>query len=348
LKLSRLSLSALLLAGMPACFAQSSTPAPISATITLRDANALEVSYQIPPSCPALEFRNEDMRPETAASLRGDWRAADDCTEFDGRQIRRKDKACTTLRLRVPATNRPVDRVYPWAYPVEQGLYVHTSAYALTDACGAVDWKFVVPGGTVVVDGVMTAERGGRSAAQGDGNAMPTVLIQQRFQPGATPRIHASKQFAPQTLAFLDNTLASIERELKAELPGLPFTRPYIVASPSDGPHRFWGDVANSTVMRLAFPPAPGPEQEALLHTFVTHEMAHLTQPRDVNDSWGDDPATLHEGGSRRLRGSAGSIAQRSGMSWKKPSTAAFSRPKASHGRPCATAAGERTLTTAA
>ncbi|WP_071900947.1 hypothetical protein [Cystobacter ferrugineus] len=306
----KLHLSALLLACAPACFARSAIPAPASspatvhATITMRDPAALEVSYEIPPSCTALTFRDDGVRPNAGRNdvgLRSDWSAADDCTGLDGRQLRRKNASCSTLRLRVPATKRNKDRTYPWAYPVEKGLYVHTSSYALTDACGAVDWKFVVPGGTVVVDGVTTAESGARTAAAGGGDAMPTVLIQQAFRPGATSRVHASSNFARQTLAYLDATLDSIERELRKELPGLPFSIPFIVASPSD-PHNYWGDVANRTVMRLSFPPAPGREQEELLHTFVAHEMAHLTQPQDWNDSWKEDEATVGEGGAEFLR----------------------------------------------
>jgi hypothetical protein len=275
--------------------------AQVHATLTLRDPAALEVSYQIPPSCAALDFRNEDIRPETVATLRSDWRAADDCTEFDGRQIRRKNASCSTLRLRVPATQRTADRVYPWAYPVEQGLYAHTGAYALTAACGPVDWTFSAPAGTVMVDGVAAAGSANRIAAAG-GDWMPTVLIQQAFPAGAVPRVHASSQFSPQTLTLLDNTVASIDKELQRELPGLRFTVPFIVAAPSDHPSNYWGDVANRTTMRLAFPPAPGPAQETLLHSFVTHEMAHLTQPREWNDSWKEDSATIGEGGAEFLR----------------------------------------------
>jgi hypothetical protein len=292
----KLILPVLLLACVPAA------AAPVHATLTLLDASALEVSYQIPPSCTALEFRNEDMRPETVATLRSDWRAADDCTEFDGRQIRRKNASCSTLRLRVPATNRVADRVYPWAYPVEKGLYAHTGAYALTEACGPVDWTFSAPGGTVVVDGVLAAGSMERTAAKGGGDWMPTVLIQQAFPPGAAPRVHAGSQFSPQTLALLDSTVASIDKELRRELPGLSFALPFIVVAPSDHPSNYWGDVANRTTMRLAFSPTPGPAQETLLHTFVTHEMAHLTQPRDWNDSWKEDSATIGEGGAEFLR----------------------------------------------
>jgi hypothetical protein len=292
----KLILPFLLLACVPAA------AAPVHATITLLDPSALEVSYQIPASCAALDFRNEDIQPETLATLRSDWRAADDCTEFDGRQIRRKNASCNTLRLRVPATQRTADRVYPWAYPVEKGLYAHTRAYALAPTCGAVDWTFSAPGGTVVVDGVAAAGSMERKAAEGGGEEMPTVLVQQAFPPGAAPRVHASSQFSPQTLALLDSTVASIDRELKHELPGLSFSVPFIVAAPSDHPSNYWGDVANRTTMRLAFSPAPGPAQETLLHTFVTHEMAHLTQPLDWNDSWKEDAATIGEGGAEFLR----------------------------------------------
>lgn len=274
--------------------------ARVGATLTLRDASALEVSYRLPPSCPALTFRNEDMRAQNAAEMRSDWRAADDCTVLEGDRIRRNDPSCTTLRLRVPATTRNLDRTYPWAYPVEKGLYAHTSAYAVTDACGAVDWTIEAPGGTVVVDGVASAERGMRAAGSG-ADAIPAVLIAQAFQPGALGRVHADARFAPQTLRFLDASVDSLARQLARDLPGVPFKVPFIVATPS-APYSFWGDVANRTVMRLAFPPAPGPEQEAMLHTFVAHEMAHLTQPSDWHDAWQEDGATIGEGGAEFLR----------------------------------------------
>jgi len=300
-------LSCLLIGMMPACFAQTGTLAPqpasssVSATIAMRDTTSLEVSYQIPPSCSALDFRNDGFRPEVASSLRSEWQAADNCTEFDGKQIRRKSPTCNTLRLRVPATTRSVDRVYPWAYPVEHGLYAHTAAYAVTNACGPVNWNFVVPNGTVVVDGVMMAERGGRSAGEGGGDELPTVLIQNRFQPGKATRVHASSEFTPATRAVLDRTVASIEGELKKMLPGLAFSVPFIVASPSE-PGTYWGDVARRTVMRLSFPSKPGPEQEQLLHSFVTHEMAHLAHPSDWDDSWQENSATISEGGAEFLR----------------------------------------------
>lgn len=293
----KLILSALLLACAPAL---AHAAAPVHATVTLRDPAALDVSYAIPPTCAALEFRSADMPPNAIATLRGDWRAADDCTALEGGRIVRKQASCTTLRLRVPASTRDVDRIYPWAYPVEHGLFAHTSVYAVKDTCGAVDWTFEAPGGTVVVDGVMTAERGTHAAGP-VADHMPVVLIQEPFAPMEGRRVHADARFPPQTLQLLDDTVAGTARQLAHDLPGIPFSVPFIVASLSTPP--VWrGDVPNRTVMRLTFPPAPGPAQEAILHRFIPHEMGHLLQPTDWNDAWQADDATIGEGGAEFLR----------------------------------------------
>jgi hypothetical protein len=290
------TLSVLLLACAPVLAHAS---APVKATVTMRDPSAVEVSYAIPPTCTALEFRTEDMPPGTRAPLRADWRAADDCTTLEGGRIVRKQAACTTLRLRVPATARDVDRIYPWAYPVEKGLFVHTSTYAVTDACGAVDWAFEAPGGTVVVDGVMAAERGAHVAGP-VADHMPVVLIQEPLRSMAGRRVHADALFAPQTLQLLDATVAGAARQLARDLPGIPFTVPFTVAAPVQSGFR--GDVPNRTVMRLTFQPEPGPDQEASLHRLITHEMSHLLQPSTWNDAWQADESTIGEGGAEFLR----------------------------------------------
>ncbi len=294
----KIPLSALLLACAPVL---AHAGAPVNATITMRDPAAVEVSYAIPPACTALEFRKEDRPPGAMASLREDWRAADDCTALEDGRIVRKQAACTTLRLRVPATTRNVDRTFPWASPVDKGLFVHTSTYAVKDTCGAVDWTFEAPGGTVVVDGVMAAERGTHAAGP-VADHMPVVLIQEPLRAMQGRRVHADARFAPQTLALLDATVAGSARQLAHDLPGIPFTVPFTVASPST-PHDWRGDVPNRTVMRLTFPPAPGSAQEAILHRFIPHEMSHLLQPTDWHDAWqGEDESTVSEGGAEFLR----------------------------------------------
>ena len=290
------TLSVLLLACAPVL---AHAGAPVKATVTMRDPAAVEVSYAIPAACTALEFSKEDRPPGAMASLREDWRAADDCTALENGRIVRKQAACTTLRLRVPATTRSMDRVYPWASPIEKGLFVHTSTYAVKDTCGAVDWTFEAPGGTVVVDGVMAAERGTHAAGP-VADHMPVLLIQEPFRAMQGRRVHADARFTPQTLQLLDATVAGAGRQLALNQPGIPFAVPFTVASPA--PHGYRGDVPNRTVMRLTFQQAPGPEQEASVHRLVSHEMSHLLQPNDWNDAWQEDETTIHEGGAEFLR----------------------------------------------
>lgn len=294
---------ALLLAAAAACFAQAPPPAPakatVKATIAMRDPSTLEVSYQIPPSCTGLVFADDGMRPQTTAEMRRDWRAADDCTVFDAHGVKPARAACTTLRVRVPASDRALDRIYPWADPVGEGLYLHTSDYALTEACGPVAWTFAAPGGTVVMDGVVSVGSATRAPGHG-GDAMPVVLLAQPFQPGAV-RVHADARFGPRTRALIDSGVLAAERQLKQDLPGLDFTTPYIVAAVA-APGSFQGDMANRTVMRLSFQAEPGPAQDEVLHRFVPHEMAHMTQPVDWNDSWAGEQPLIAEGGAELLR----------------------------------------------
>ena len=293
----KIPLSALLLACAPVLAHAGAT---VKATVTMRDPAAVEVSFAIPPACTALEFIKEDRPPGALAALREDGRAADDCTALEGGRIVRRQAACTTLRLRVPATTRNVDRIYPWASPIEKGLFVHTDTYAVKDTCGAVDWTFEAPGGTVVVDGVMAGERGTHAAGP-VADYMPVLLIQEPLRAMQGRRVHADARFTPQTLQLLDATVTGAARQLAQDLPGIPFTVPFTVASPST-PQDWRGDVANRTVMRLTFPSEPGPVQEAILHHFVPHEMSHLLQPSGWNDAWPGDEATIKEGGAEFLR----------------------------------------------
>jgi hypothetical protein len=298
----KFALSALLIACAP-CLAQAQAKPTVKATITMRDPAALEVSYQLPPSCTALTFANDGMRPNAVAAMRRDWRAADDCTVLDQNGIHPARAECTqggaTVRVRVPASDRILDRIYPWADPLGDGIYLHTTDYALTEACGPVEWTFAAPGGTVVMDGVLASETATRAAGQG-GDTMPVLLLAQPFKPDA-PRVHADPRFGPQTVATVVNSAIDAERQIKQDLPGVDFTMPYIAAAVA--PHgNFHGDMANRTIMRLAFPAEPGPDQDGMLRSFVPHEMAHMTQVRDWNDAWGEDDALIGEGGAELLR----------------------------------------------
>jgi len=263
------------------------------------DAMTLEASYHIPPSCNGLAFKNSGIRPEAAAELRKDWTPADACTRIDNNGLQRTHSTCTDLRVRVPATRRALDRVYPWAYPINDGFYVHTMSFAVTSACGEVDWRFSAPTGTVVLDGEITSAVAERSGATGGGDHMAVILHRQTFN---SERLHMDAGFTPQGKTFVRSTLATVDRELRSILPGLRFTMPYTLATvAAEG--ETWGDVANLTVMRLHLAANPKPEQQGAMRGFVAHEMAHLVQPAPGawNDSWKSSQALIAEGGAEFL-----------------------------------------------
>lgn len=216
----------------------------------MRDSSALEISYQIPPSCSGLAFVNKGISPYAAAELRKDWTPANDCTLVDNNQLRPAHAACTNLRVRVPASRLALDRIYPWAFPFDRGLYLHTMSYAVTGACGPVNWRFTVPAGTVVADGMITAVTAERSAATGGADYTPVILLQEA--PG-DERLHIDAGFTEQGKIFLNETFAAVERELRAMLPDLPFTMPYTLATVAPEGETS-GDVANLTIMRLHLP----------------------------------------------------------------------------------------------
>lgn len=294
-----LALVSILLACASTCFAQT-PPQRVQASIAMRDPAALEVSYQLPTACTSLTFVNDGIAPDLAAALRKDWTPVDDCTLVESGQLRPARASCTTLRVRVPATQLSLDRIYPWALPLDDGFYTHTMSYAVTDGCGPVDWHFVAPGGTVVADGVVSASKAERTAGAGGGNYIPVVLL--RTEPNKE-RLHIAAGFSPQGKVFLTETLTTVEKELRNMLPDVVFTVPYTLATVAHEGET-WGDVANQTVMRLHLGAAPNSEQQVQMSGFLAHEMAHLVQPLpdQRNDGWSMDGAMLTEGGAEFLR----------------------------------------------
>jgi hypothetical protein len=110
-------------------------------------------------------------------------------------------------------------------------------SYAVTADCGPVDWSFSAPGGTVVVDGAVSASTAKRSAAEGGGQYIPVVLFN---QPPSSSRLQISAGFTPQGEAFLKDRFATVEQELHRMLPGLSFEIPYTLATVApDG--QTWG-----------------------------------------------------------------------------------------------------------
>ncbi|SHM85490.1 hypothetical protein SAMN05192549_10315 [Duganella sacchari] len=272
----------------------------VTATLSVIEQNALELRYDVPAACQSLEFINDGIRPQDAASIRAEWQPADDCATVDGQHVQRKAPSCGSLRFRIPASTRNLDRIYPWAYPVGEGFFAHTSVYAVAPSCGPVNWKFSAPG-TVVLDGVVGGTQASAPATQERVNTLAVVLLLK--QSSATT--HMGPGFTQDDERFVTDTLRDTTGYLHRALPGLTIPSPYVVASVSPNPYSWRGDVANRTMIRLTFPVSPSPEMQSNVRTLIAHEASHLSQPYEWTDAWGDDGAMFHEGGAEFLRWSA-------------------------------------------
>lgn len=283
----RSSLLALLLAGPAA--AQS-----VTVTLSATDSASLELRYDIPATCGALDFSNPGIAPPAANDIRRDWTPLDDCGEVDGQQTRRKNASCTSLRFRVPAATRNLDRVYPWAYPIGQGFYAHTSAYAVNPAsCGAVAWKFSVPGGAVVVDGVPSS-----GEALANAHYTPVALLLKPLPQGRAAKIHVDPSLPAADVRFLEETILDATAYLSKALPDIDFPVPYIIAVRSPDANGWRGDVANRNTMRLTISTAKPAHMQPSMRSYLAHEVSHLLQPASWKDVWKDDQAMISEGGA--------------------------------------------------
>jgi len=320
---SSLILPALLLTLAP--IAPPAGAEPVVVTVTMHDPRALDVSYRMPPSCKALTFVNPGIRAQVAALVRSDWTPAGDCTDIDFQSIRPRHAACTTLRLRVPATTRARDRrlydgAHPWAQPFGDGLYAHTAAYAVQDSCGPVEWRFEAPGGTVMADGVVTAQAATASGAAANPSAdtgtsagavtdgVPVLLLAAPFRSDASP-FHAEAEIDQATQTRLAATVRQSLGELQAMLPALPLRQGYVLAAASSA-SSLRTETPSPNVIRLLVPATPLPDFQERARALLGHEAAHLAQPanwratgRDAwREAWQDDLPAIREGGAEFLR----------------------------------------------
>lgn len=282
----------------------SAEPAGVTITLAMPDPAALHIQYDLPPGCGELVFLNDGIAPADAQAMRANWQPMDTCTRADASRIARApsgagpDSGCASLRVRVPATSLNLDRVYPWAYPTGAGLYSHTAAFAVTEACGPVRWQAAAPGGTVVADGNALGETG---MLPGAANAMPLLFLPAPLPAGA--RQYADPALPPPLIARIGAISSRMESWLASAMPRQPYRAPFTVAGIA--PAGTWrGDVANRTVLRLTFPAQPDHGIGAELPGFVAHELAHMVQPGNYPGN-APETALMAEGGAEFLRWSA-------------------------------------------
>ncbi|MES2128281.1 MAG: hypothetical protein V4463_13505 [Pseudomonadota bacterium] len=264
----------------------------VDVQIRLAGPGMLEVAYTLPAACQSLPFSKDG---KDGAAIRAPWQAIDGCGVAGGDTLTRS-KACPVLRFRVPATVNKVSG-YPAAFPVGEGIYVHTSNYALGEACGKVHYRFSAPG--IALAGHTAEGEAGGASDDASALLLPAPMARADgalayFDPRLSPAARA------QVRSVADGTV----RYLKAALPDAVFVPPIIaaaLASEPGGPN-IGGDAGD--VLRLAlynWPAQPGRVEQAKLTLLVAHEFSHRFQLRDAVDGY-PDARLIHEGGGEFLR----------------------------------------------
>lgn len=271
----------------------------VTATLSLAAPDTLTIKYDLPASCQALTFLNNGIREQAASAMRSKWKASDACGAIDARGVRRVDAACTALQFSVPASTDKFDRVYSWAFPIGGGLISHTSAFAVTDSCGPVSWRFHAPGGSVVFDGVPLPDG---AAPAGDAGYRPVLFFSAPLAGGAATRSYVDPRVSAATAAFVTDTVTRSFDVFERSLPGLDAARGFVAITASPDGRSWGGDAAAHTTIRLMVPASLPQPMEKDVRGFVAHEVGHMFQPLDWHDAWNADRNMLSEGGAEFLQ----------------------------------------------
>ena len=272
--------------------------AGVEVAIKLISPDALDVSYTLPENCPQLPFVQNG---EGWGKIRGAWQIREDCGSADGSVLLRGKRACPVMHFKVPATVDKAPQSYPGAFPMGGGIYVHTTAYAVTEACGKVSYRFAAPGSIAMSGRLYTG------AAQADEKSGPDMSVLLLQEPLPTPEggiAYFNPALPPATVAQIREVADGTVSYLRAALPDVKFKPPILaatVATEPGGPN-VGGDAGD--VLRLSFynwPQTPSPEVQRKATLLVSHEFSHRFQLRDEVDVY-PDARLIHEGGAEFLR----------------------------------------------
>ncbi|MES2152191.1 MAG: hypothetical protein V4508_20625 [Pseudomonadota bacterium] len=280
-----------------ACLLSASASA-VTVQLKWAGAQALELSYILPAQCQRLSFRVDSP---AYRRIRSGWQPLDDCAALEGGDVVTKGAACRTLRFRVPVSTDKVEG-YPGAFPVGEGIYLHTSKYAVGAACGKVDYRFAAPGSIGMQGSLFDG-----NAASADGDNIAVLLMPRKLDASAAP-IYVDPALplasAEQVRCVAEETMSFYRRTM----PSAHFRQPILTAAAVkvDGGVNIGGDAAD--VMRLSFfnwPLHPTPREQGKLALLVSHEISHRFQLRDELDDY-PQQRLIHEGGGEFLRWYAG------------------------------------------
>ncbi|MFL6658289.1 MAG: hypothetical protein ACJ8GW_09470 [Massilia sp.] len=280
----------------------------VSVKVTMSAPDALEVRYELPPTCTQLGFVKDGPQ---AAAIRARWQAQDSCASAGGDTLDVKE-TCPVVRFRVPATTEKISG-YPGSFPVGRALYAHMSNYAVGPQCGPVQYHIAAPGGVASALGRSTGE-----VATGDDAA--ALLFPAGVAPDPKGLDYFDPALSPAAVTQIRNVANGSAAFLRDAMPLAEFKRPIIAASLASAPGGpniggSAGDVLLLTMFN--WPASPKPEHQRLMNKLVAHEMSHRFQLRDAVDDYAD-ARLIHEGGAEFLRWS---VSLRQG--WLTPQQAA-------------------------
>lgn len=262
-------------------------------TVSLATPDALEVSYELPADCAQLPFLKTGRG---AAEIRSHWQADDDCGRADGEALSRNAKACNALTFRVPATSNKVTG-YPGSFPTGEGIYAHMSNYAVSEACGAVSYRFAAPGS--ILTGLARHED--TAPANADAAAM---LFPARLPKGGTSLDYYDPALPPATVALMRDRAERTAAWLHKRMPATPVRRPIIAAAMAKEPGdpNIGGNAGDLVHLALFnWPTELSPELARKATFLVAHEVSHGFQMRDAVDEYAD-ARLIHEGAAEFLR----------------------------------------------
>ncbi|MFZ6731825.1 hypothetical protein ACO0LG_07880 [Undibacterium sp. Ji42W] len=305
-------------AAICACLlAQQSHASEVTVHLKLISPQKLEVTYQLPKTCDAIPFLNQETLSRFGSEIRAAWQAVDDCGTADGKVLTKTNKTCSNIRFNVPATSKFYDRVAPGSFPMGEGMYVHTTSYAVSDKCGSVGYQFSSPG-SVAFKGQLF--QGNASYDAYDGPYMAVLLLQKKIASTSGTISYFNPALGAENIQLLQNIANQAVDFYHTALPDVAFRKPILAATmeKDGGTPNFWGDAGD--VLRLAlynWPEHPTPDSDARLRKFVWHEFAHRFQAPTAKDSE-QRAAFIGEGGAEYLRWTASLQTQ-----WSSPDDAA-------------------------
>ncbi len=262
-------------------------------TISPLDKTHIQVEYQLPKYCSAAAL--QEKYGGRAPSLRKDWQALDNCSLLTNGDTLTIPKGCSRSRFSVPMSTAFIDRVEPFAYPMDDlGVRIHTGTFGLSNSCGDTQWIFKSPKGSVVDESGIYAEK--FKASLSKKNYLNYTGVYLSFTPlkKATRQVF-TERVPPELATTISEGQQSIADYYRKTYPTIPFSSPFLLVDNIADPNGFGAqaEVTSPHMIRIGYIGWTPDKINATRH-MQAHEYAHLLQFRKHKPS----SPFFHEGGA--------------------------------------------------